>query len=73
MAFIVWTPLALPTLKVVQPHLKHGAVIITDNTVSAASGYEELLNYLRDPNGSFRTLTLPFSNGLELSVFQPRS
>ncbi len=45
--------MALPTLKVVQTKLRHGAVVITDNTVKAARQYGELLAYLRHPDSGF--------------------
>ncbi|KAL4803255.1 S-adenosyl-L-methionine-dependent methyltransferase [Aspergillus unguis] len=67
----IWAALALPTLKIVQPHLRPGSVILTDNTISAANGYAELLAYLRDPKNGFRNMTLPFTNGFEMSVYQP--
>ncbi|PYH41578.1 O-methyltransferase [Aspergillus saccharolyticus JOP 1030-1] len=67
----IWGPLLLPVLKLVQPALRPGAVIITDNTISAAEHCKELLDYMRAPESGFRSLTLPFNNGLELSVYQP--
>ncbi|KAL4752277.1 hypothetical protein BDW72DRAFT_202499 [Aspergillus terricola var. indicus] len=63
--------LSLPTLRTVQPYLRHGAVVLTDNTVSGAKGYADLLAYLRDHKNGFRNLTLPFSNGFEMSVYLP--
>jgi len=68
----VWSALALPTLKLVQPHLRHGAVVITDNTISGAEGYRDLLSYLRSPESGFRTHTVPYTNGLEMSVYLPK-
>ncbi|KAL4954018.1 S-adenosyl-L-methionine-dependent methyltransferase [Aspergillus filifer] len=67
----IWAPLALPTLKTVQPHLRPGAVVLTDNTISGAKGYSDLLAYLRDPVTGFRNMTLPFTNGFEMSVYMP--
>ncbi|KAI0107238.1 S-adenosyl-L-methionine-dependent methyltransferase [Nemania sp. FL0031] len=69
----IWSPLALPTLKTVQPRLKYGAVILTDNTISGAVGYADHLAYLRDPKNEFYNLTLPYTNGLEMSVYRPAS
>jgi predicted O-methyltransferase YrrM len=68
----VWSALALPTLKIVQPHLRPGAVVLTDNTISGAEGYRDLLSYLRDPQNGFRNMTLPFTNGFEMSVYLPQ-
>ncbi|RAL00786.1 O-methyltransferase [Aspergillus ibericus CBS 121593] len=69
----IWTPLALPTLKTVLPRMRPGAVVLTDNTISGAEGYAELLAFLRSPENGFRNMTLPFTNGFEMSVYQPRS
>lgn len=70
---IVWSALALPTLKTVLPRLRYGAVVLTDNTISSAKGYADLLEFLRDSENGFRNLTLPFSNGFEMSVYLPKS
>ncbi|RAL14857.1 O-methyltransferase [Aspergillus homomorphus CBS 101889] len=67
----IWGPMLLPVLKLVQPALRPGAVIIADNTIAAAEHCKELLDYMRAPGSGFRNLTLPFNNGLELSVYQP--
>ncbi|KAE8357038.1 S-adenosyl-L-methionine-dependent methyltransferase [Aspergillus coremiiformis] len=67
----IWAPMTLPALKVVQPHLRHGAVVIIDNTISSASRYKELLEYLRADHSGFTNLTIPYSNGLEMCVYTP--
>ncbi|EJD42291.1 S-adenosyl-L-methionine-dependent methyltransferase [Auricularia subglabra TFB-10046 SS5] len=67
----IWAPMALPTLKLVTPHLRRGAIVVADNTVSHAESYAELLAVVRAPDGPFRSLILPYSNGLELSVYLP--
>lgn len=68
----VWSALALPTLKTVLPHLRYGAVVLTDNTISGAKGYADLLAFLREPENGFKNLTLPFTNGFEMSVYLPK-
>ncbi|KAK2756775.1 hypothetical protein FQN54_005221 [Arachnomyces sp. PD_36] len=67
----IWSALALPTLKTVLPRLRPGAVILTDNTISGAKGYADLLGFLRSPENGFQNMTLPFTNGFEMSVYQP--
>ena len=67
----VWSALALPTLKTVLPKLRHGAVVLTDNTISGVEGYKDLLAFLRDPKNGFQNSTLPFTNGFEMSVYLP--
>lgn len=70
---IVWSALSLPTLKVVLPRLRYGAVVLADNTISGAEGYKDLLAYLRDPGNGFQNQTLPFTNGFEMSVYLPEA
>lgn len=68
----VWAPLALPTLKIVQPKLKSGAVVIVDNTISGEERYKDLLQHLRDTESGFSNLTVPYHNGLDVSVYHPK-
>jgi len=67
----VWPYVAVPALRLLLPKLRPGAVVVTDNTISAAQGYAELLQVLRSPDGPFRSVTLPFNGGLEFSVYDP--
>ncbi|KIH89759.1 O-methyltransferase [Sporothrix brasiliensis 5110] len=67
----IWTPMALPTLKIVQPKLRHGALIIADNTVTAKDSYKEFLDYVRAPGSGFIDTTVPFEGGLEVLVYAP--
>ncbi|KAI2621186.1 S-adenosyl-L-methionine-dependent methyltransferase [Hypoxylon sp. NC1633] len=65
----IWTPLALPTLVLVRPRLKIGAMVVADNTVVAADGYKELTSYLGDPANGFKMTTAPYSGGLLIAVY----
>ena len=58
--------LYLPVLKLLEPHLKDGALVIGDNAVEQ-SGY---LSYVRNPQNGYLSLPLPFSagRGNELTV-----
>ncbi|KAL8822301.1 MAG: hypothetical protein Q9191_006960 [Dirinaria sp. TL-2023a] len=62
----IWAPLALPALKLVEHKLRSGAVIIVDNSISSAAQYADLLTYLRTPEHGFTSVTIPYSNGLEM-------
>ncbi|KAJ5460393.1 uncharacterized protein N7458_001945 [Penicillium daleae] len=66
----IWTPLALPALKLVQPYLRPGAVIMADNTVKAAANYGELFAYVDALDSPFRRVTLPYEGGLDMIVYQ---
>ena len=71
LSWSVWTPLALPTLKIVQKNMRRGAIVLVDNSISGATGYKDLLEYLGAPGNGFQNMTLPFSNGFEMSVYLP--
>jgi predicted O-methyltransferase YrrM len=55
-AFILY----LPILKLLEPHLKPGAMIIGENAFEEASGY---IDYVRDPQNGCLSLLLPFDPG----------
>jgi predicted O-methyltransferase YrrM len=64
----IWIPVATPALELVTPHLRPRAVVITDNTEIDRAAYGDYLAFINDPAQHFRTMTLPFSGGLEISV-----
>lgn len=67
----IWTPVALPTLKLVEPKLRPGAVVLADNTITAAVGYTEFFEYINRPGSGFKTTKLPYSGGFEMIVYYP--
>jgi len=64
----IWIPMARPALELVAPRLRHGAIVVCDNTEAYRSAYADYFACINDPANGFRTMTLPFSGGLELSV-----
>ena len=64
----IWIPMARPALELVAPHLCRGAIVLCDNTEQYRAEYADYFAFLNDPANRFRTMTLPFSGGLELSV-----
>jgi predicted O-methyltransferase YrrM len=62
----IWISMARPALELVTPHLRSGAIVVCDNTDKYRSDYADYFAFL-EANG-FRTMTLPFDGGLELSV-----
>lgn len=62
----IWITMARPALEMVTPYLKSGAIVVCDNTERYRSEYADYFAFL-SANG-FRTMTLPFDGGLELSV-----
>ena len=64
--------MALPTLKLIEPHFRPGAILLTDCTAGAASDYKDLFGYIRAEGSPYLNQTLPFSRGLEMSVYAPQ-
>jgi predicted O-methyltransferase YrrM len=62
----IWIAMARPALELVTPHLRRGAMVICDNTARFRADYADYFAFL-ESNG-FRTMTLPFDGGLELSI-----
>ncbi|HEX3701086.1 MAG TPA: class I SAM-dependent methyltransferase [Phenylobacterium sp.] len=64
----IWTDVVVPALSLIGPHLRDGAVIVADNTVSSRRGYDAFFDWLADPANRMQHLTLPFEGGLEMCV-----
>jgi predicted O-methyltransferase YrrM len=64
----IWIEMARPALELVAPRLRRGAIVICDNTASYRNAYADYFAFLDDRANGFRTMTLPFEGGLELSV-----
>jgi predicted O-methyltransferase YrrM len=66
----IWIPMARPALELVAPHLRQRAVVTCDNTgrEDERAAYKDYFAFINDPAQRFRTMTLPFSGGLEMSV-----
>jgi predicted O-methyltransferase YrrM len=66
----IWIPMARPALELVAPHLRLRAVVTCDNTgrEDERAAYADYFAFINDPAQGFRTMTLPFSGGLEMSV-----
>ncbi len=52
--------LYLPVLKLLEPHLKAGALVIAENAFEQAGGY---LAYVRDPANGYLSMSLPIDEG----------
>jgi predicted O-methyltransferase YrrM len=64
----IWIGMARPALELVAPRLRAGAMVVCDNTQRYRHEYADYLAFVGDPGNGFRTMTLPFNGGLELSV-----
>jgi len=64
----IWAPVALPTLQLLEPALRPGAILFIDNTVTSRDRYKDLLNYIDDPTKGWQSQTLPFTGGFDVAV-----
>ncbi|MBQ62332.1 MAG: methyltransferase [Gammaproteobacteria bacterium] len=63
----IWE-VAKPALELVSPYLLTGAVVVCDNTTVDRGEYDDYFEFVENPANRFRTMTLPFQGGLELTV-----
>lgn len=63
----IWD-VALPALELVSPSLRTGAIVACDNTEVDADEYRDYFRFILDPANRFRTMTIPFQGGFELTV-----
>ena len=63
----IWD-VALPALELVSSSLRPGAIVACDNTTVAADAYREYFEFVNNPSNRFRTMTIPFQGGFELTV-----
>ena len=62
-----WKNLYLPVLRLLEPQLTAGALILADDTVSMADEMPDYLAYVRDPANGYLSIAFPESDGLELT------
>ena len=63
----IWD-VALPALELVSSSLRPGAIVACDNTTVDAEEYRDYFKFVNDPGNRFRTMTVPFEGGFELTV-----
>ncbi|KAK4494342.1 hypothetical protein PRZ48_014640 [Zasmidium cellare] len=71
--FDIWSPMVMPTLRILEPKLKPGAILLADNTAAPGNGYGEFLSHIRGDGAPYTDMTLPFQDGLEMAVYSPGS
>ena len=63
----IWD-VAMPALERVSASLRRGAIVVCDNTTVDAVEYRDYFEFVNDPSNRFRTMTVPFDGGFELTV-----
>ncbi len=62
-----WKDLYLPVLRLLEPRLAPGALVVADDTVSMAAQMTDYLSYVRDPGHGYLSVSFPESDGLEIT------
>jgi predicted O-methyltransferase YrrM len=62
-----WKDLYLPVLRLLEPRLAPGALVVADDTISMAAQMTGYLGYVRDPAHGYLSVSFPESDGLEIS------
>ncbi len=62
-----WKGLYLPVLRLLEPRLAPGALVVADDTVSMADQMTDYLSYVRAPARGYLSVSFPESDGLEIT------
>jgi predicted O-methyltransferase YrrM len=64
-----WKDLYLPVVKLLEPRLRPGAVVLADNIFTFRKGLRPYVEYMQSRDGRFISTTLPLGEGFEYSVY----
>ena len=65
-----WKELCLPVLRLLEPRLLPGALVVADDNTHASLG--DYLAFVRDPASGYVTVDFPVADGLEISCWTGR-
>ena len=60
-------PLYLRVLKLVEPHLRKGAIVAADN-INPRNKIEDFTGYVREPKNGYVSVDMPLGDGIEVSI-----
>jgi predicted O-methyltransferase YrrM len=63
----IWE-VAAAAIALVSPYLRPGAIVACDNTTVDAAEYHDYFEFINNPANRFRSMTVPFDGGFELTV-----
>ena len=63
-----WKDLYLPLIKILAPHLRSGAVVLSDDVTRFKRTLAPYVAYMSDPHNGFQSETLPFAEGFAYSL-----
>lgn len=64
-----WKDLYLPVLKLLQPRLRPGAVVLADNIFTFKKDLQPYVDYVQCGDNGFESTTLHLSDGFEFSTY----
>lgn len=64
-----WKDIELDVLRILQPQLRPGALVFTDNVFTFEADNRGQRAYMADPRNGFRALVLPLKDGTEVAVY----
>ena len=64
-----WKDIELDVLRILQPQLRHGALVFTDNIFTFKADNQGQREYMADPQNGFRAVVLPLKDGMEAAVY----
>jgi len=64
-----WKDIELDVLRILQPQLRTGAMVFTDNIFTFRADNVEQREYMADPANGFRGVVLPIKDGMEAAVY----
>ncbi len=62
-----WKDLYLPVLRLLEPLLTPGALVLADDTISLAAEMTDYLAYVRDPANGYVSVEFPDADGIEVT------
>ncbi len=64
-----WKDIELEVLRLLQPQLRPGALVFTDNIFTFEADNRGHHEYMTDPRNGFRAVVLPIKDGMEAAVY----
>ncbi len=64
-----WKDIELEVLRLLQPQLRPGSLVFTDNIFTFEADNRDQRDYMGDPRNGFRAVVLPLKDGMEAAVY----
>jgi predicted O-methyltransferase YrrM len=64
-----WKDIELDVLRILQPQLRTGALVFTDNVHTFEADNRDQRRYMAEPRNGFRAIVLPLKDGMEMAVY----